>query len=89
MVLLMMLRRMNTKITVHGFRSSFRDWAAEKTNMPNAVCERALAHAIHDKTEKAYERTDLFDKRVRLMERWAAFATAVKADVVPITRRQA
>jgi len=89
MALLMMLRRMNIKITAHGFRSSFRDWAAEKTNMPNAVCERALAHAIHDKTEKAYERTDLFDKRVRLMERWAAFATAVKADVVPITRRQA
>ena len=89
MVLLMVLRRMNTKITAHGFRSSFRDWAAEKTNMPNAVCERALAHEIHDKTEKAYERTDLFDKRVRLMERWAAFATAVKADVVPITRRQA
>jgi integrase len=66
------LRRMERKdITVHGFRSTFRDWASERTSYPREVCEMALAHAIGDKTEAAYRRGDLFDKRRRLMAEWA------------------
>ncbi len=63
MVFLTMLRRMKRGITAHGFRSAFRDWAAEQTNFPREMCEMALAHAIADKTEAAYRRGDLFDKR--------------------------
>jgi integrase len=62
--------------TVHGFRSSFRDWAAERTSFPHEVVEAALAHAIEDRTEAAYRRTDLLHKRRRLMEAWATFCTA-------------
>jgi integrase len=62
---------MGKSFTVHGFRSSFRDWAAETTNFPREVCEMALAHTLRDKTEAAYRRGDLFDKRRRLMEAWA------------------
>jgi integrase len=77
MVFLMALRRMKrTDVTAHGFRSSFRDWAAEKTNVPRAVCEAALAHTLRDKTEAAYNRTDLFDRRRELMDAWAAFGTS-------------
>ena len=62
------LRRMGRgNITVHGFRSTFRDWAAERTNFPSEVVEMALAHAVGDKVEAAYRRGDLFDKRHRLM----------------------
>lgn len=83
MVFLMALRRMNrTDLTTHGFRSSFRDWAAERTNFARAICESALAHTLKDKTEAAYNRTDLFDRRRDLMTTWAAFATAKPADVV-------
>lgn len=59
--------------TVHGLRSTFRDWASEISHYPNEVCEAALAHVIKDQTEAAYRRGDLFDKRRRLMEDWAAF----------------
>ena len=77
------LRRLKRDdITTHGFRSSFRDWAAERTNVPRAVCEAALAHAVQDKTEAAYFRSDLFDRRRELMDTWARFATAKPADVV-------
>lgn len=62
-----------TGITVHGFRSSFRDWAAESTSFPGDVVEAALAHTLKDKTEAAYKRTDLFAKRAKLMEAWAGF----------------
>ena len=76
MAFLMVLRRLQrSDVTTHGFRSSFRDWAAERTNFPRAVCEAALAHALRDKTEAAYHRTDLFDRRRELMTAWAAFAT--------------
>lgn len=85
MVFLMTLRRMQRQdITAHGFRSSFRDWASERTNTPSAVCEAALAHTVRDKTEAAYNRTDLFERRRKLMNSWAAFATARVADVVPL-----
>ncbi|MET3841932.1 site-specific integrase [Bradyrhizobium sp. OAE829] len=73
MVFLMMLRRMGAAFTAHGFRSAFRDWAAECTNFPREVCEMALAHSIKDKTEAAYRRGDLFEKRRQLMEAWNDF----------------
>ena len=83
MVFLMTLRRMGLRdITAHGFRSSFRDWAEERTNFPRAVCEAALAHTVRDKAEAAYRRTDLFDRRRDLMESWSRFATSTLADVV-------
>jgi integrase len=72
--LLKQLNRMGySDLTVHGFRSSFRDWAAERTNFPSEVAEMALAHAVGSKVEAAYRRGDLFDKRRRLMEAWAEF----------------
>jgi integrase len=74
MALLMLLGRMDRgDITTHGFRSTFRDWAAEETNFPSEVVEMALAHAIQSKTEAAYRRADLIEKRTRLMEAWAAY----------------
>jgi integrase len=74
MALEMVLRRMKIEnATVHGFRSSFRDWAAECTSFPNEVCEAALAHVIENKAEAAYRRGDLFDKRRKLMDAWAAY----------------
>jgi integrase len=77
MAMLMALRRMGrTDITVHGFRSSFRDWTEEKTNTQRSVVEAALAHRVESKVEAAYLRTDLFEKRRRLMELWGAFTTA-------------
>jgi integrase len=73
MSMLMMLRRMGRgDLTTHGFRSTFRDWAAERTNFPSEVAEAALAHVIGDRTEAAYRRGDLFEKRRRLMDAWAA-----------------
>lgn len=76
-------------ISVHGFRSTFRDWAAERTNYPRDVAEMALAHAIGDKVEAAYRRGDLFEKRRRMMADWAKFCAtqSVKAgEVVPMKR---
>jgi integrase len=74
--------------TVHGFRSTFRDWAAERTEFPSDVAEMALAHAIGDKVEAAYRRGELMTKRALLMQRWATFATTprVEAEVVPLHR---
>ena len=63
------------RATVHGFRSTFRDWAAERTNTPHAVMELALAHAVGNSVEQAYARSDLLAKRRRLMDQWAAFIT--------------
>jgi integrase len=74
-------------VTVHGFRSAFRDWAAECTNFTNEVCEAALAHAIENKVEAAYRRGDLFEKRRKLMEAWAAYCSAPKSDTVVAFRR--
>jgi integrase len=61
--------------TVHGFRSSFADWAAEQTNVAKEIVEKALAHKVPNAVEAAYRRTDFFDKRRTLMARWAAFVT--------------
>jgi integrase len=69
-----LLRRLGYDFTVHGFRSTFRDWAAEQTAFPREVCEAALAHASgKDATEAAYFRSDLFEKRRQLMEAWASY----------------
>jgi integrase len=90
MAMLKLLERMGrSDLTVHGFRSTFRDWAAERTNFPNEVVEMALAHVVEDKTEAAYRRGDLFEKRRRLMEQWADFCArgaASSAKVVAIRR---
>jgi integrase len=76
MSFLMLLRRMGRgDLTAHGFRSTFRDWAAERTGFPREVAEQALAQALPDKVEAAYRRSDLFDKRRRLMEAWARFCS--------------
>jgi integrase len=74
MAMLKLLGRMGRDdLTVHGFRSTFRDWASERTNFPNEVIEMALAHTIESKTEAAYRRGDLVHKRRRLMEAWAEY----------------
>ncbi len=73
MTLTAVLRRMQVPAVPHGFRSTFRDWAAERTNYPRDVAEMALAHAIGDKVEAAYRRGDLFQKRTLMMADWAAF----------------
>ena len=76
MSMLMMLRRMGREdLTVHGFRSSFRDWASETTSFPSEVVEAALAHSIQSKVEAAYRRGDLFQKRRELMDAWAAICS--------------
>jgi integrase len=75
-----LLRRMGRPdLTAHGFRSSFRDWAAERTNFPNEVVEMALAHAVGNKVEAAYRRGDLFDKRRQLMAAWADYCGQLPA----------
>lgn len=74
MAMSMQLKRMKrTDITVHGFRSTFRDWASEQTSFPHEVCEMALAHTIGNKAEAAYRRGDLFEKRRDLMTAWESY----------------
>ena len=82
------LRRMNFgKTSVHGFRSSFRDWASEATSFPHEVCEAALAHVIPNKAESAYRRGDMLAKRAKLMNAWADYCEPkAVGKVVPITR---
>lgn len=72
------------RTTIHGFRSSFRDWAAETTNAPHAVMELCLAHAVGSAVKQAYARSDLLAKRRALMERWAEFVTGAGAKVVQL-----
>jgi integrase len=74
MAMLQLLRRMDrAELTTHGFRSSFRDWAAECTHFPAEVAEMALAHTVSDKVEAAYRRGDMVQKRRELMEAWARY----------------
>lgn len=89
MAMTMLLRRMKVDVTVHGFRSGFRDWSAECTGYAHEVAEMALAHTIENKVERAYRRGDLFDKRRRLMDDWATYCSnggAAGAKVTPIRR---
>ena len=75
MALTMILRRMDIPATVHGMRSTFRDWAAENSDVPREIAEHALAHVEGSAAELAYRRTDYLDKRRELMQDWADFAT--------------
>jgi integrase len=87
--MLQVLKRLGrTDITVHGFRSTFRDWCAECTNYPSDVAEMALAHVLRDKTEAAYRRGDLLEKRARLMLEWARYCSkpAQPAKVIAIRK---
>lgn len=86
MAMLRLLKRMKVAVTAHGFRSAFRDWAAEQTSYPREVCEMALAHTIENKVEAAYRRGDLFEKRRRLMADWARYCETPRGtgQVVPM-----
>jgi integrase len=86
----MMLRRMKIEdATVHGFRSSFRDWAGNVTTFPREVTETALSHVIGDKAEQAYRRSDALAKRRKLMEAWAAYCEPrASANIVHMRKRQ-
>jgi integrase len=87
MVFLMLLRRMNrVQLTAHGFRATFKTWATERTNFPREVVEAALAHVAGDKLEAAYQRGDIFDKRLRLMTAWADYCGTSPADIIAIRR---
>ena len=85
MAMAMLLRRMKVDVTVHGFRSGFRDWAAESTGFAHEVCEMALAHAIGNQAEAAYRRGDLFDKRRKLMEAWTTYCATPAAAAGTVT----
>ena len=87
--MLQVLRRLKqSDITVHGFRSTFRDWCAESTGYASDVAEMALAHTVRDKTEAAYRRGDLFEKRAKLMADWANYCSrpTTPAEVVSIRK---
>lgn len=92
MAMLALLERMGYgDYTVHGFRSTFRDWAAERTNFVREVAEAALSHVVDDETEAAYRRSDLFDKRRKMMDAWAKFCDRVvtpESKVVPMRARR-
>jgi integrase len=88
MAMLELVRGMRIDATVHGFRSTFRDWAAERTAFPHEVCEMALAHTISNAAEAAYRRGDLFEKRRKLMEAWAEYVALpqVESTVIPLQK---
>jgi len=86
MSMLMLLRRMQVEgVTVHGFRSTFRDWASEAANAPREVAEMSPSHRIGSKVEQAYARSDLLEKRRALMERWSRYVTNSKTTVVDLS----
>jgi integrase len=85
MVMDRVLRRMKAEVTVHGFRSAFRDWAGERTNFPREVAEAALAHLVGDAVERAYRRGDALEKRRKLMDAWSNFLHQQSTvEVVPL-----
>ena len=88
MALAMALRRMKVDATPHGFRSTFRTWAAEKTSYPDGVCEAVLAHVQGDKVQAAYQRGDLLEKRRHLMNEWASYCTGASRQSGAIDRTQ-
>jgi integrase len=83
-----LLHRMNCEYTAHGFRSTFRTWAAETTPFPREICEMALAHGVGDATERAYQRGDLFEKRRKLMDDWASFCSRPPAKVLEFVKKR-
>ena len=84
MTLSKLVKELGFDADVHGFRASFKMWAQERTNFAREVTEAALAHTIRDKAEAAYARSDLFEKRRKLMESWATFLATVDAKVISI-----
>ena len=89
MTLLAVLRRLKEPFTVHGFRSSFRTWVAEKTNFPGEVAEAALAHQNPNEVERAYQRGAMLEKRRKLMEAWGAYCEGGEGKVIAFKPRQA
>ena len=88
MAMLMLLRRMQIEgVTVHGFRSTFRDWAGEVATAPREVAEMSLAHKVGNDAERAYARSDLLEKRRALMERWSMFVTGSSGEVLHFERQ--
>lgn len=89
MAMLMLLRRMGVEgVTVHGFRSTFRVWAAEVANAPREVAEMSLAHRIGSEVELAYQRSDLLEKRRALMERWSIFVTGQSGRIISLGKME-
>jgi integrase len=83
--MLMLLRRMKMEgVTVHGFRSTFRDWASEVASAAREVAEMSLAHKVGSDVERAYARSDLLERRRVLMERWSQFVAGTSGNVVRI-----
>jgi integrase len=88
MAMLELLRGMRSAVTVHGFRSTFKDWCSEATHTPNMVSEAALAHVVADRTEAAYRRGTMFAKRAKLMTEWARYCASKTADVADLAERR-
>ncbi len=74
-----------TNITVHGFRSTFRDWVAEQTNFSGRLAETAMAHKLQNETEAAYQRRDMIQKRFEMMNAWADYCDSHRQKVIKIT----
>jgi len=89
MAMLKLLKSLSPGITVHGFRSTFRDWVSDATSYSGEIAEKALAHTIRDSTEAAYRRGDLLERRRELMQAWADFLDTTKqaGNVVPLRRK--
>jgi integrase len=87
MAMEMVLRRMKLDgVTVHGFRSAFRDWAGNETHFPREIAEAALAHVVGDKAEQAYRRADALEKRRELMTSWAVYCEPVQSLAAVLNR---
>ena len=79
-----MIRELGYPVDVHGFRAAFKTWSMERSNFPREVVEFSLAHVTRDAAEAAYERSDLFAKRRKLMQAWAGYLAGQAAAVVPL-----
>jgi integrase len=88
MAMLELLRGMRSAVTVHGFRSTFKDWCSEATHTPNMVSEAALAHVVADRTEAAYRRGTMFAKRAKLMTDWARYCASKPAETFDLAERR-
>jgi integrase len=88
MAMAMLMKGMGQDATVHGFRSTFRDWAAERTNFPREIAEMSLAHIVGDATERAYQRADLITKRKAIMDQWAQHSEPrIASNVIPLGKQ--
>ena len=86
MTLSKLVKELGFDADIHGFRTSFRTWAQERTNFPREVAEAALAHSIKDKAEAAYARSDVFDKRRKMMDAWASYIAVGAGEMVKLAR---